>query len=77
MGFMRFQKHVSIHTQPHPLSDNRRRIEVGGLFLPVKTEVSDQRRNLMKFIAGFSQRYALINLPQHFLQAYSVGAVNH
>jgi hypothetical protein len=30
---------VSIHTQPHPLGETHRRIEVDGLFLPVNEEV--------------------------------------
>lgn len=33
---------VSIHTQPHPSSDTRRRIEVGGLFTPVNEEVTER-----------------------------------
>lgn len=32
--------YVSIHTRPHPSSDTRRRIEVGGLCFPVNGEVA-------------------------------------
>jgi hypothetical protein len=36
------RSYVSIHTRPHPPGDTRRRIEAGGLCLPVNEEVTEK-----------------------------------
>jgi hypothetical protein len=45
---------VSIHTRPHPPRDTRRRIEVGGLFLPVNEEVTKEDNDALASLSNLS-----------------------